>query len=103
MMKKAVLFFACAVMMGGLSGCGLSEGEKAVDKKAEATVTPGEVTPTQAAGEAEGINDPYDLSSWDGGIQSDIPYQEAGGEGLPIGRGNSWYYFDESSGEYLPW
>lgn len=69
MMKKAVLFFACAV-------------------------TPGE---------AEGINDSYDLYSWDGGTQSDIPYQEAGGEGLPIGRGNSWYYFDESSGEYLPW
>lgn len=40
MMKKAVLFFACAV-------------------------TPGEVTPAQAAGEAEaeGINDPYDLYS----------------------------------------
>ncbi len=38
MMKKAVLFFACAV-------------------------TPGEVTPAQAAGEAEGINDPYGLYS----------------------------------------
>lgn len=38
MMKKAVLFFACAV-------------------------TPGKVTPTQAAGEAEGINDPYGLYS----------------------------------------
>lgn len=58
---------------------------------------------SEDASGTEGINDPYDLYSWDGGTQSYIPYQKAGGEGLPIGRENGWYYFDESSGEYLPW
>lgn len=57
----------------------------------------------QEAQETEEINDPYDLYSWDGGTESYIPFQEAGGDGLPIGRGNGWYYYNEESGEFLPW
>lgn len=49
------------------------------------------------------INDPYDLYSWDGGTNSFIPYQAAGGEGLPIGKGEGWYYYDTESGNYQLW
>lgn len=67
---------------------------------------------TEDSGETEGepdggsgINNPYDLYSWDGGTNSFIPFQEADGEGLPIERGSweGWYYFDETTGAYLPW
>lgn len=58
---------------------------------------------TDEPGELPGISDPYDLFSWDAGTDSYIPYQQAEGSGLPIGRGNGWYYYDEASGSYLPW
>lgn len=49
------------------------------------------------------VNDPYDLYSWDYGTNSFIPFQEAGGDGQPIGRGEGWFYYDEEIGAYLPW
>lgn len=49
------------------------------------------------------VDDPYDLYSWDGGTNSYIPYQAAAGEGLPIGRGEGWYYYDTNTGSYFPW
>ena len=63
-----------------------------------------ELDARKAAMEESGeISDPYDLYSWDGGTNSYIPYQQAGSDGSPIGRGNGWYYFDAEEGEYLPW
>ncbi len=63
-----------------------------------------ELDARKAAMEESGeINDPHDLYSWDGGTNSYIPYQQAGSDGSPIGRGNGWYYFDAEEGEYLPW
>ena len=53
-------------------------------------------------GESE-VNDPYELYSWDAGTNSYIPFQQAEGNGAPIGRGNGWYYYDAESGNYLPW
>lgn len=52
---------------------------------------------------ASEINDPYDLASWDPGTNSYIPFQKAGGDGAPIGRGEGWYYYDSEDGTYKPW
>lgn len=49
------------------------------------------------------VNDPYDLYSWDVGTNSFIPFQQADGDGSPIGRGNGWYYYDSDTGYYIPW
>ena len=49
------------------------------------------------------VSDPYDLYSWDAETNSYVPYQQAAGNAQPIGRGNGWYYYDEESGNYLPW
>lgn len=49
------------------------------------------------------VNDPYDLYSWDAGTNSFIPFQQADGDGAPIGRGNGWYYYDSDSNSYAPW
>lgn len=65
-------------------------------KEQEDQETEGENTESQ-------VNDPYDLYSWDEGTESYIPFQEADGDGSPIGRGNGWYYYEEESGEFLPW
>lgn len=42
-------------------------------------------------------------TSWDSETGTYIPYQQADGNGEPIGRGNGWYYYDEESGAYMPW
>ena len=52
---------------------------------------------------SEEVTDPYDLYSWDPGTNSYIPFQAAESDCSPIGRGNGWYYYDEDSGEYVPW
>lgn len=52
---------------------------------------------------SEEVSDPYDLYSWDPGTNSYIPFQAAETDCSPIGRGNGWYYYDENSGEYVPW
>ena len=52
---------------------------------------------------SEKVRDPYDLYSWDPGTNSYIPFQAAESDCSPIGRGNGWYYYDEDSGEYVPW
>lgn len=49
------------------------------------------------------VNDPYDLYIWDSQVETYIPYQRGDSEGLPIGRGNGWCYYDTASGSYLPW
>lgn len=49
------------------------------------------------------VNDPYDLYSFDAVLNTYIPYQKAGSEGEPIGRGNGWYYYDIQQGVYIPW
>ena len=51
----------------------------------------------------EEVTDPYDLYSWDPGTNSYIPFQAAESDCSPVGRGNGWYYYDEDSGEYVPW
>ena len=56
--------------------------------------------PDDASGK---VRDPYDLYSWDPGTNSYIPFQAAESDCSPIGRGNGWYYYDEDSGEYVPW
>ena len=56
--------------------------------------------PDDTSGE---VRDPYDLYSWDPGTNSYIPFQAAESDCSPIGRGNGWYYYDEDSGEYVPW
>lgn len=48
-----------------------------------------------------GIDDPYDLYSWDPGTDSFIPFQQAGGEGSPIGKGSGWYYYDAETGNFV--
>lgn len=52
---------------------------------------------------SEEVSDPYDLYSWDPGTNSYIHFQAAETDCGPIGRGNGWYYYDENSGEYVPW
>ena len=52
---------------------------------------------------SEEVTDPYDLYSWDPGTNSYIPFQAAESDCSPVGRGNGWYYYDEDSGEYVPW
>ena len=52
---------------------------------------------------SEEVRDPYDLYSWDPGTNSYIPFQAAESDCSPVGRGNGWYYYDENSGEYVPW
>lgn len=52
---------------------------------------------------ASDVSDPYDLYSWDAGTNTYIPYQQAGSDGSPIGRGNGWYYYDAETNNYLPW
>ena len=47
--------------------------------------------------------DPYDLYSWDSETGTYIPYQQAEGNGEPIGRGNGWYYYAEEAEAYIPW
>lgn len=50
------------------------------------------------------INDPFDLYSWDPGTNQYIPFQQAEGEGLPIGRGSGvWYYYDSNRNIFIPW
>ena len=56
--------------------------------------------PDDASGK---VRDPYDLYSWDPGTNSYIPFQAAESDCSPVGRGNGWYYYDEDSGEYVPW
>lgn len=56
--------------------------------------------PDDTSGE---VRDPYDLYSWDPGTNSYIPFQAAESDCSPIGKGNGWYYYDEDSGEYVPW
>ena len=56
--------------------------------------------PDDTSGE---VRDPYDLYSWDPGTNSYIPFQAAESDCSPVGRGNGWYYYDEDSGEYVPW
>lgn len=51
----------------------------------------------------ENVQDPYNLYSWDPETGTYIPYQQAEGNGEPIGRGNGWYYYDEEAGAYIPW
>ena len=51
----------------------------------------------------EDISDPFDLYSWDAGTGQYIPFQQAETDASPVGRGNSWYYYDEERSELLPW
>ncbi|MDO4306702.1 MAG: M56 family metallopeptidase [Eubacteriales bacterium] len=58
---------------------------------------------SDGTGSSSGVNDPFDLYSWDAGTNSYIPFQQAAGDGAPIGQGRGWYYYDSDSGSYLPW
>ena len=58
---------------------------------------------TQPSEAEESVQDPYDLYSWDSETGTYIPYQQAEGNGEPIGRGNGWYYYDEEAEAYIPW
>ncbi len=51
----------------------------------------------------EGINDPYDLYTWNPMTDTYTPYQQAGSDGSPVGQGTGWYYYNEEAGEYRPW
>lgn len=51
----------------------------------------------------EGINDPYDLFTWNPMTDTYTPYQQAGSDGSPVGQGTGWYYYNEEAGEYRPW
>lgn len=68
------------------------------DNDAEENISYSEVTDSSA-----NVNDPYDLYSWDAGTNSFIPFQQAAGDGSPIGRGNGWYYYDSDNNNYVPW
>ena len=57
----------------------------------------------QTSESEENVQDPYDLYSWDSETGTYIPYQQADGNGNPIGRGNGWYYYDQEAGAYIPW
>ena len=58
---------------------------------------------TQPSEAEESVQDPYDLYSWDSETGTYIPYQQAEGNGEPIGRGNGWYYYAEEAEAYIPW
>lgn len=75
----------------------------AIAQKLTGNTTENTENSSQGIDAASWVDDPYDLYSWDGGTNSYIPYQAADGEGLPIGRGEGWYYYDINTGNYFPW